>query len=288
MFAHISHLLIRAWVVFLSWNSATTFSVIRDFLVALVVFVLMARLTQGKAWWRLSVLRSSGEQLLLTLLATIGGLLLVIGFVYVAAIPCAVYQDHIDLVRDNNMLIREKRKLIEEKAALQTTLEEERSRQSDPHSFEKRKLDHPIISSALATVTQRQPGKYELRVRLSNPTTFEARVHTTVIALWNGDVISGPHSKDLDFAPGDKIDISVDPTITSDQEAKFTKGAGRLGIHITAEYRDRRTMTVYEGLSAIRATGKLHDHPSHDHARIPLLCFSRPLIYWLVLHPTPG
>ena len=43
-----------------------------------------------------------------------------------------------------------------------------------------------------------------------------------------------------------------------------------------------------ERFFAVRATGEEHSHPLHDPTRILLPCFWQPLIYRLVLPPTPG
>jgi hypothetical protein len=102
---HIGHLCARAWPVFLSWNSATTFSIIRDFLLALVVFALAARFTLGKGWWRWKVLTSAGGKTLTqTLGATLFGLAVLLILVFAAAIPAVISRDHEDLVRDRNRL----------------------------------------------------------------------------------------------------------------------------------------------------------------------------------------
>ena len=123
----IGHLFLRSWDLVKSWNSATTFSIIRDFIIVALVFAVTARWTLGKEWYKPKVLLSGGKGLLITTAATLLGLLAVLLLVICVAVPVAIYSDHQDLVKERNSLVSQRDKVTKENQALQSELDRERN-----------------------------------------------------------------------------------------------------------------------------------------------------------------
>lgn len=96
---HIWRFLGRVWDLVKIWNSATTFSLVKEAIILpLVLFVLTAAITIGRGWYKPSILQSRGRDLVKALIIAVGGSLALLVAVFLAALPVSFYQDHVDLL----------------------------------------------------------------------------------------------------------------------------------------------------------------------------------------------
>lgn len=114
---HIWHFAGATAKIWLSWNSATPISIIRDFLIVLVGAALMTRV-QFRKWipTREDLQSGRGKEIVISLCVGILALAFVLGVLFVAAIPVVVWQDHKALVEQNQALVEQNNKLLQELA----------------------------------------------------------------------------------------------------------------------------------------------------------------------------
>jgi hypothetical protein len=121
---HFLHLLLHVWDLVKVWQSATTFSLLKEALIfRSVVFLVAARITLGQGWYKPSVFKSKGHELLKSLrIASLSSLTLLV-VVFLSALPVAIYRDHQELVWSNSKLVPENLLMQTEIQALAETLQ---------------------------------------------------------------------------------------------------------------------------------------------------------------------
>jgi len=119
MWPHLWRFLGRVWAEVLSWHSATTFSLVRETLlipsIVLLVGWFALRKTIGEGWYKPSVLKTHGGDVLKSFFITVFVLSAMLGVVFLVAVPFVVYQDHIDLVSSKRDLVSANGKLVKER-----------------------------------------------------------------------------------------------------------------------------------------------------------------------------
>jgi hypothetical protein len=106
--SHLWHFVERLWVQVLQWNSATSYSTIRDILFPLLL--LFALIGFRLREWRKPSVR---DVVIPAVKAAVVSLTL-IGLAVIAAIPVVVWQDHADLVKAEKKLIADNKRLSDE------------------------------------------------------------------------------------------------------------------------------------------------------------------------------
>jgi len=113
---HLWRFAFQVWVQVLAWNSATTFSIAKETIIApLLILLVTLQFTIGKGWWKPAVLQQHGGDVLRSFVVTAGVLFLLVGVAFVVAIPVVVYQDHMELVASGQRLTESNRRLTKER-----------------------------------------------------------------------------------------------------------------------------------------------------------------------------
>src|SRR5579862_1517805 len=113
---HLWRFLGRVWNQVLAWNSATTFSIAKEVVIAPVLLLFVALWwTLRKDFYKPSAIRSRGGDVLKAFAITIVGLFALILLCCIAAVPVVVYQDHTYLVSVNGDFASANKKLVDER-----------------------------------------------------------------------------------------------------------------------------------------------------------------------------
>jgi cell division protein FtsB len=116
---HIAHLLARCWAEVLRWQGTTTFSVVREAAIPVVILLVVRWWDVGWEFKRVTAMGPFKEELRRAV-KTITVLLAVAGVVFLAAIPVVIYQDHKELVESRSKAVRETAEVKRENHTLQT------------------------------------------------------------------------------------------------------------------------------------------------------------------------
>jgi hypothetical protein len=99
MWSHFLVFISRTWDQFLAWNSATTFSILKEtFIIPLTVFVFTLWISIGSEFWKPSVFKARGREVLKAFVIAVVVPVVLVAAVFVVAIPVTVYRDHQELV----------------------------------------------------------------------------------------------------------------------------------------------------------------------------------------------